>query len=692
MICTSIQNRSFEEIFTLLEDGALEMAEIRLDRCPLSDEEIATLFSYSDVPLVATCRISEVASGSLDGLPRSRRDAESLCEARLSLAVEAGAKYVDLEIEASAPVGKRLRRACQQYGTVMIRSYHDFTGTPPAETLRSAYDKCRMFGAGLVKIVTTAHSPSDALRALEMYEYAAGDPLIAFAMGEEGHDSRLRCLSLGAPFTYAALTDSELTAPGQWAQKDISMALYGKEGSGKRFDGRNLVMPASKSFAQRAILAAALSEGTSRLSGYSPCDDSEAAISAAEELGAIVRREEGPEGQCTLEITGTGASYGSSSIREIHTGESGLLTRMLIPVLSAVSDGPVRVRGEKTLLKRPLAGAHDIMASFGVRLIPEAEPSQGMRPTDCMVPLTVAGPLIPGRAEISGRDGSQLVSGLLSALPLCAGDSDVYVTDPRSIPYMFITVDVLKKFGVEITSEVEGDDEFLTTGDWNLATGVTFHIKGRQSYQAADFHIEGDWSGAAAFLVAGAVFGGVEIDGLDTSSLQADLSVMDVLMDAGAAMSQEEGPDGKGSTGTVRLRRAPLNCFDTDLNNCPDLFPVVAVLACFCPGKSHIAGVGRLRHKETDRSAAIVGMLTKMGVEVSVDDDVMTITGMSLSQRIATGNLLKGGDFASFGDHRMVMALKVASLGADSPVRIDDETCVSKSFPGFIELFERQIV
>ena len=164
------------------------------------------------------------------------------------------------------------------------------------------------------------------------------------------------------------------------------------------------------------------------------------------------------------------------------------------------------------------------------------------------------------------------------------------------------------------------------------------------------------------------------------------------LMDAGAAMSQEEGPDGKGSTGTVRLRRAPLNCFDTDLNNCPDLFPVVAVLACFCPGKSHIAGVGRLRHKETDRSAAIVGMLTKMGVEVSVDDDVMTITGMSLSRRIATGNLLKGGDFASFGDHRMVMALKVASLGADSPVRIDDETCVSKSFPGFIELFERQIV
>ena len=689
MICTSLQNKSFEEIFALLEGGTLEMAEIRLDRCPLDDEEVATLFSFSDVPLIATCRISDVAAGSLDGLPRSRRDAEALCEARLRLAIEAGAKYVDLEIEASAPVGKRLRRACQQFGTVMIRSYHDFSGTPPAETLRSTYDKCRMFGAGLVKIVTTAQNPSDAIRLLELYGYAAGEPLVAFAMGDEGHDSRLSCLRLGAPFTYAALSADELTAPGQWTLQDISMALYGPDGSGKRFDGKGLVMPSSKSFAQRAIVAAALAEGTSRLEGYSPCDDSEAAIAAVRELGVAVSRTLSPDGSVTLGITGIGASFGSVPVREIHTGESGFLTRMMIPVLSAISDGPVRVTGEKTLLRRPLAGAHDIMASFGVRLVPEEEPSPEMRPTDCRVPLTVAGPLVPGRAEISGRDGSQLVSGLLSALPLCREESHVYVTEPRSMPYMFITVDVLRKFGIGISSEVEGDDDFLSTGDWNLASGVTFHIKGLQSYRAADFHIEGDWSGAAAFLVAGAVFGGVEIEGLDTSSLQADLSVMDILMEAGAAMSQEEGPDGNPSGGTLRLRRAPLNSFDTDLNNCPDLFPVVSVLAAFCPGESHIAGVGRLRHKETDRAAAIVGTLTKMGVGVHVEDDVMTVSGMSLTRRIATGNLLKGGDFASYGDHRMVMALKVASLGADGPVRIDDESCVSKSFPLFNELFEK---
>ena len=114
----------------------------------------------------------------------------------------------------------------------------------------------------------------------------------------------------------------------------------------------------------------------------------------------------------------------------------------------------------------------------------------------------------------------------------------------------------------------------------------------------------------------------------------------------------------------------------------------MAVLAAFCPGESRIRGVERLRHKETDRAAAIVDMLTQMGVPVRVDEDEMTVEGMGLPQRILTGNLLKGGQYTSHGDHRMVMALKVASLGADGPVEIDDTACVAKSFPGFLEMFE----
>ena len=703
MICTSIQGKTLEEILQILESGEVEMAEIRLDLCDLDEEEIEVLFTDSDVPLIATCRIAEAAKRveaeanrlndagkvlSEQGLymsePRKGRNpAEEFVENQLLKAIEAGAKYVDLEVEAPPMMGRKIRQACQQYGSVLIRSFHDFEGTPPEATLLSTLEKSRRFGGEVVKIVTTATCKADADRVMALYREVEPGTLVAFCMGPEGRESRLEALKHGAPFTYACLTPEEATAPGQWTTAEMREAVYG----GFRFIGaEGLDMPASKSFAQRAIVAAALADGTSHLGGYSPCGDNESALAAAKRLGAkvIVNGSD-------LEITGISAFEKCLTINEISVGESGFLTRMLIPVLSAIADGPVRVSGEKTLLNRPLSGAHDIMASFGVRLIPEISPlaplGRNDRKTDCYVPLTVKGPLVPGRADVSGKGGSQLISGLLAALPLAGNRSTVYVHDPRSIPYMFITVDVLRKFGIEIGSEMEGDEDFLQTQDWSLCTGVTFKMRGNQHYRAADFRIEGDWSGAANFLVAGAIFGDVEVEGLDTQSLQADISIMDILMDAGASMSQLEGD--AATTGPVHVTRAPLCAFETDLNNCPDLFPIVAILAAFCPGTNRIRGVERLRHKETDRAAAIVDMLTQMDVPVQADEDEMTIEGMGLPQRILTGNLLKGGQYTSHGDHRMVMALKVASLGADGPIDIDDTACVAKSFPGFLDLFEK---
>ena len=720
MICTSIQGKSLEEILEILESGDVEMAEIRLDLCDLDEEEIEELFTQSDVPLIATCRIASLAQrvategdllddagkvlseqGLYASQPRKGRNpAEELAENQLLKAIEAGAKYVDLEVEAPPMMGRKIRQACQEYGTMLIRSFHDFEGTPPEATLLSLLEKGRRFGGEVVKIVTTATCKADADRVLALYREAEPGTLVAFCMGPEGRESRLEALKQGAPFTYACLTAEEATAPGQWTAAEMDEAVYGNF----RFIGTDetLEMPASKSFAQRAIIAAALAQGTSHLTGYSPCGDNESALAAARKLGARVTVN-GSE----LEITGIGAFENCLSISEMPVGESGFLTRMIIPVLSVIADGPVRVTGEKTLLGRPLAGAHDIMASFGVRLIPEISPlaplgrndkdcsvissevekSHVTRKSDCYIPLTVKGPLVPGRADVSGKGGSQLISGLLAALPLAGNRSTVYVHDPRSIPYMFITVDVLRKFGIEIGSEMEGGDDFLQTQDWTLCTGLTFKMRGQQHYRAADFRIEGDWSGAANFLVAGAIFGDVEVEGLDTQSLQADISIMDILMDAGASMSQLEGDT--PTTGPIHVARAPLCAFETDLNNCPDLFPIVAVLAAFCPGESRIRGVERLRHKETDRAAAIVDMLTQMGVPVQVDEDEMTIEGMALPQRLLTGNLLKGGRYTSHADHRMVMALKVAALGADGPVDIDDTACVAKSFPGFNDLFDK---
>ena len=639
----------------------LEMAEIRLDRCALEDEDIDTLFSESDVPLIATCRMNE----------------ESQAPAILERAIKAGAKYVDLEMEAPAAVGRRIREACSEYGTVLIRSYHNFEETPSREVLLSLLERGRSFGGEVVKIVTTATSAADCDVVASLYQEADPGTLVAFCMGEAGRASRLEALKQGAPFTYACLTPEEATAPGQWTTAEMREQVYG---SYRFISAENLPMPSSKSFAQRAIVAAALAQGTSHLDAYSPCGDNESAIAACKALGAHITQESNK-----LVIEGIGAAPGCLKLEEIHTGESGFLTRFLVPLLSTLSVERVRVTGEKTLLDRPLSDAHDIMAAYGVRLYPEGNKSvKEERKVDCYLPLKVAGPLIPGRADISGKGGSQLISGLLAALPLTEGKSTVYVHDPRSIPYLFITVDVLKKFGIRISSEMEGDEDFLETQDWGLCTGLNFHIKGGQRYHAADFAIEADWSAAAPFLTAGAIFGDVEVTGLDTGSLQADISILDILMQAGASMSQLDEP-----TGSIHIKRAPLSAFEADLNNCPDLFPMVAVLAAFCPGESHILGVQRLRHKETDRAAAIQEMLQQMGVPVSIEEDEMTITGMGFTQRLATGQLLKGGRYVSHADHRMVMALKVASLGADSPIEIDDTACVAKSFPNFNKLFEK---
>lgn len=657
MICTSLQNKTFEQILEILLDPAVEMAEIRLDRCPLTDGQIEELFSESDTPLIATCRIAESPS-------------EQEAERRLRLAIEAGARFADLEIEAPAPVSKRFQQLCRKSGTEIIRSYHNFEDTPDIEVLQMALARCFRYGADIAKIVTTCHSAEDAARIESLYTIvlegvdSLQGRLVAFGMGDAGRDTRLECLRRGAPFTYAALTEAEAAAPGQWSVAEMYGTLYGGR-EPYRAEGRR--MPASKSFAQRAILAAALAEGTSHLSGYSPCGDSEAALAVAEALGATVRRD-----GSDIAITGIGAHGRQLDLAQLDVGESGLLTRLTIPVLAAVGSGSFTVEGRGTLPGRPLGSAADIMAAFGVLLSNAA----GHDGKEIYVPVSVKGHLIPGTAEVPGQGGSQLISGLLMALPLCDKDSLLHVNEPKSIPYMYITLDVLRHFGIQTRSEMEGDAEMLEADDWSGCTGISFKVRGRQHYRAADFAIEGDWSAAANLLVAGAVFGSAELVGMDTKSLQADLTIIDILVEAGAVVSQLE-------EGTVCVRKAPLEAFRQDLNNAPDLFPIVAVLAAFCAGESRIAGVGRLASKESNRAEAILQMLTQMGVEARIEGDELVVAGESLAARLLSGRLLKGGAYTSRHDHRMVMALKVASLGTESPIVIDDEACVGKSFPGF---------
>ena len=699
MICTTIQNRNIEQIYEALEQ--CEMAEIRLDRCELTARETDELFT-ADLPLVATCRISEVAAvePSLQELTEQSREikAMQMAERRLIRAIEAGARYVDVEIEAQKQMSKRVRQAAHENGTVFIRSYHDFEGTDSLEALKAIVEKCVYHGADMVKIVTTAHSEADVEKVMSLYEWCrteaensnerigalADGGLIAFCMGEAGRQSRLECLKHGAPYTYAALNAEEAAAPGQWPTAEMRKAVYG-DFPFIGTESRNAVysencprctMPVSKSFAQRAIIAAALADGTSHLKGYTPCGDNEAALQVARDLGVEIEQDGN-----MLTIKGISAQLGSLDHETLHVGESGLLTRMMIPVMAQLGSRPVTFTGEKTLLGRPLTGAREIVEVLGGKIQNDNETFQDDSPV--RVPLTIEGPLKAGRAEISGKHGSQLISGLLMALPFAEKNSSLIVHEPKSIPYMFITLEVLKKFGIKVGNDMLGGPDFLASdGDWSLCTEMVFKVKGGQKYKAADIDLEGDWSAAANFLVAGAVFGKVVLHGLDTTSLQADLSIMDILMDAGASLSQLDG-----DKGDITVQRAPLKAFNVDASNCPDLFPIISVLAAFCQGTSRLAGVGRLANKESDRAKAILEMLTSMGVKASVEGDEMVIEGHGLAQRLLVGSLLKGGSYTSHHDHRMVMALKVAALGADGPIVIDDEDCVAKSFPQFHETF-----
>lgn len=794
MICTTIQNKTIDEIYAILESGDVEMAEIRLDSCPLTMDEIEELFSTSDVPLVATCRInavkerlSQTLAGHQHGNGTSRNvqhghlqenisddlqvdrigtsyenrqchvqasrqetgshqqddrklemKASQEVESKLITAIHAGAAFVDLEIEAPPMMSKRLRRETRENGTVFVRSYHDYKGTDSIEALKALTEKCFAIGADIAKIVTMAapctgdNQSPDVDRVLSLYDHFDPAKLIAFAMGDAGKTSRIQCLAKGAPFTYASLNEEDAAAPGQMTTREMRDIVYGNcvnvnaagtaadrlcagrlnadslktaeatgkatandasEETGTSSDIDNgpgaaeIQMPSSKSFAQRAIIAAALAEGTTTLNGYSPCGDNESAISVARALGAEVTvglaYKEGKvvKDSSTLTIKGRGAA--ALEPETINAGESGLLARLMIPLMAVLGDGNATMSGEGTLTRRPLKGARDIMGAFGVRL--ETISGTGQESfSEVHVPLTISGKLEGGKVTVSGSGGSQLISGLLMALPLLQEDTIIRLTEPKSIPYLFITMDVLKAFGVKIWCDMEGGPEFAESQDWNDCTEIVLHIKGGQSYKATNMDIEGDWSSAANFLVAGAIFGKVNVSGLDTKSLQADLSIMDILMEAGASLSQMGDDDPRG---VIHVQKAPLNAFDVDANNCPDLFPIVAILAAFCLGTSRIAGVGRLANKESDRAQAILSMLVQLGVKARISGDKMIIEGHSLAQRCLTDHLLKGGNYTSSHDHRMVMALKVAELGADGPIVIDDIECVSKSFPTFMDLF-----
>jgi len=396
--------------------------------------------------------------------------------------------------------------------------------------------------------------------------------------------------------------------------------------------GGTIEAPPSKSLTQRAIAAGLLAGGSTVIRHPSFCNDSVAAMGIASALGA--------------KVTGTGdvitvtAGEWPAGPVTLNCGESGLALRMFAPVAALMSDD-VNVTGEGSLLRRPVTMISETLSQLGVIV----ESAGGF------LPVHLTGKLQAGRALVDGSTGSQLLTGLLMALPLAKGESRLDVANLTSKPYIGLTISLLAEFGITVIN-----DRFRT-----------FTIPGSQTYRARDYCVEGDWSGAAFLLVAGANGEGVSVLNLDNRSLQADRAVMRALEDAGALIG--------GEGDSVEVSGTGLRAFTFDATDSPDLFPPLAALAARCDGASTIRGVGRLRHKESDRAEAIADVLGAMGIIVRFSGDAMVITG----------GQAKGAVVSSHNDHRIAMMAAVMAASAAGPVTITGAEAVSKSYPGFFD-------
>jgi 3-phosphoshikimate 1-carboxyvinyltransferase len=382
---------------------------------------------------------------------------------------------------------------------------------------------------------------------------------------------------------------------------------------------------------QRAIAAALLTDGQSIIRNPSYCDDSLAAMSIAVGLGARVEPKVNE-----LKITGSAILKES----KLNCGESGLAIRMFSPIV-ALYPSEITLVGANSLKKRPMYMISEALTQLGVEC----------KSTDGFLPLVIKGPLNGGKCEIDGSVSSQLLTGLLMALPLTSKDSEIVVRNLKSKPYIDMTIQLLSLFGITVVNS-----------DYTL-----FHIKGNQKYTPHDYTVEGDWSGGAFLLVAGAINGEISVKGLMKDSRQSDMSILNALTKAGANLIIGEDQ--------IDVKKSELKAFEFDATESPDLFPPLVALACYCKGISSIRGVSRLIHKESNRAATLKEEFGKMKIKIDISEDTMFVTG---------GRPV-GVRVESHDDHRIAMAVAVAALGATGKVSIRDSQCVAKSYPGFFD-------
>lgn len=392
--------------------------------------------------------------------------------------------------------------------------------------------------------------------------------------------------------------------------------------------------PPSKSASHRRIICACLARGESRVENLSYSQDIKATIQAMRALGAQIHTF---EDYALID----GSDIFKTEKPEIFCNMSGSTLRFVLPI--ALAGGvTARFTGADSLARRPIDRYYSIMDRQNIAYFCR----------DRGFDLTVSGKLSPGVFYLPGDVSSQYVTGLLFALPLLNGDSEIRLTTPlQSKGYIDLTLDALQKAGIEI----ENDD------------GRRFFIRGGQSYACRNYRVEGDYSSAAFFLCAGAMGCDVEVKGLDPASKQGDRAILNLLQQAGCHILWQG--DGVKVKNEGRLKGISADC-----SQFLDIVPVLAARLSVAEGESRLSGCGRLRIKECDRFRAILQGLNALGGKVRAEGDSLVITGVPR---------LSGGRAQAFDDHRMAMTFAVAAARSEGNIIIDNRECVAKSYPDF---------
>lgn len=393
--------------------------------------------------------------------------------------------------------------------------------------------------------------------------------------------------------------------------------------------------PASKSAMQRACALALMKNGNTYLKNPGKSNDDIAALNVIQKLGATVIKIDENNLQINSKIDRVAEQF-------LNCGESGLGLRMFAP-LAALDSKEITITGSGSLLNRPMDFFDSVFPELGVYV----------KSNHGKLPIMVKGPLLPKNITIDGSLSSQFLTGLLIAFAsTCSHPVKIGVTNLKSRPYIDLTLLLIKHFGWNVQHEQYKEFYFKPALKFNDSE-ITYTV-------------EGDWSGGAFILVAGAISGQVRVKGLDINSPQADKKIIEALKAAGSHIIIEMD--------YIQVSSTILKCFNFDATDCPDLFPPLVVLASLCNGETNIKGVSRLKYKESDRGTTLREEFTKMGINIKIEGDIMKVTGR---------NKFNGGKVNSHHDHRIAMACSVAALRADSIVEISDAEAINKSYPDF---------